>query len=141
MLASAIMERGCVYGPTEMMEFKFDRQRSCCQRTFVIFVFQAHGRSNLPSPLICQKFMLVCQASPYFFSNVTLSTPLFCLYKYFHLAGYLSTKMRLRFAPHLKCLLTVVFRVRVLFRLTGLLLWVLIIQPMVQDSQRLLQLV
>jgi hypothetical protein len=138
MLAYAMMGRGCVYGPTEMMEFKFDRQRSCCQRTFVIFFFMAQGRSNLPSPLICQNFMLVCQASPYFFSSVSPSTPLFCLYECFHLMGHLLAKRLLRFTPLLKCLLTVVFRVLVLFKLTGLLLRVFVIQPLVQDSQQLL---
>ena len=55
--------------------------------------------------------------------------------------GNLLAKRLLRFTPLLKCLFTVVFRVLVLFRLTGLLLRVLEIQPMVQDSQRLLQLV
>ena len=82
--------------------------------------------------------MLVCQASPYFFSSVSLSTPLFCLYEFFHLMGHLLAKRLLRFTPLLKCLLTVVFLVLVLFKLTGLLLRVFVIQLMIQDSQQLL---
>jgi len=135
MLTFVMTGRGCVFDPTVKMEFNSDRQRSCYQLTFIIFVFTAQERWNLPSQLICQDFVLVCQAFTYFVSNVSLSTPLFCLYEFFLLIRYLLAKRILNFSPPLKSLLTVVCRVLVLFKLIDLLLRVLLIQLMAQVSQ------